>query len=58
MKSNRRIKPANVYDGCPQSNKDDNLPRGYPGAKMARRAIFKGIAVKHPRGLRANGVIV
>lgn len=58
MKSDRKNKPSNSIDGCPQSNKDDNLPRGYPGAKMARRAIFKGIAVKHPRGLRANGVTV
>ena len=33
----------------------DGLPRGYPGAKLARRAIQKGIAVKH-HGLRVDGV--
>lgn len=31
------------------------LPSGYPGAKLARRAMQKGIAVKH-HGLRQNGV--
>lgn len=31
------------------------LPRGYPGAKLHRRAIQKGIGVKH-HGLRQNGV--
>lgn len=58
MKSNRRIKLSNVVDGCSQSDKYDNLPRGYPGAKLARRAVFKGIAVKHPRGLRVDGLTV
>jgi hypothetical protein len=42
--------------GCPQSNKDDALPRGYPGAKLARKAAMNFAAVKHPRGLRQNGV--
>lgn len=32
-----------------------NLPSGYPGAKLHRRAIQKGIGVKH-HGLRQNGV--
>ena len=32
------------------------LPSGYPGAKMARKAIQKAIAVKHPRGLRTNDI--
>lgn len=32
------------------------LPHGYPGAKMARKAIQKAIAVKHPRGLRTNDI--
>lgn len=31
------------------------LPHGYPGAKLARRAMQKGIAVKH-HGLRQDGV--
>ena len=31
------------------------LPHGYPGAKLARRAIQKGIGVKH-HGLRADGI--
>lgn len=32
-----------------------DLPRGYPGAKLARRAMQKGIGVKH-HGLRADGI--
>lgn len=32
-----------------------DLPRGYPGAKLHRRAIQKGIGVKH-HGLRQDGV--
>ena len=36
-------------------NKDD-LPSGYPGAKLARKAMQRAIAVKHPRGLRVHGV--
>lgn len=32
------------------------LPHDYPGAKMARKAIQKAIAVKHPRGLRADDI--
>ena len=32
-----------------------DLPRGYPGAKLARRAVQKGIGVKH-HGLRADGI--
>lgn len=31
------------------------LPRGYPGAKLARRAMQKGIGVRH-HGLRVDGV--
>lgn len=31
------------------------LPHGYPGAKLARRAMQKGIGVKH-HGLRADGI--
>lgn len=31
------------------------LPHGYPGAKLARRAVQKGIGVKH-HGLRADGI--
>lgn len=45
-------------NGCMQSNKEDDLPRGYPGAKMARKAHMRFLAVKHSRGLRANGVTV
>lgn len=33
----------------------EGLPRGYPGAKLARRAVQKGIAVRH-HGLRQDGV--
>lgn len=58
MKSDRKNKPSNSIDGSPQSEKNDNLPRGYSGAKLARRAIFKGIAVKHPRGLRVDGLTI
>lgn len=47
-----------IIEGCRQSNKDDNLPRGYPGAKMARKARMRFLAVNHPRGLRANGITV
>ncbi len=32
------------------------LPHGYPGAKMARKAIQRAIAVKHPRGLRTDDI--
>ena len=32
------------------------LPHGYPGAKMARKATQKAIAVKHPRGLRSDDI--
>ena len=32
------------------------LPSGYPGAKLARRAMQKGIAVKH-HGLRMDGKV-
>lgn len=46
------------YDGCPQSEKDDGLPRGYSGAKLARKAMLKQVAVKHPRGLRLDGVTI
>lgn len=31
------------------------LPHSYPGAKLARRAMQKGIGVKH-HGLRADGI--
>ena len=31
---------------------------GYPGAKLARKALMKQVAVKHPRGLRADGVTI
>lgn len=34
------------------------LPSGYPGAKLARKAAMKHVGVKHPRGLRADGVTV
>ena len=34
----------------------DGLPSGYPGAKMARKAIQRAIAVSHPRGLRTNDI--
>jgi hypothetical protein len=42
-------------NGCKQSKKDDGLPRGYPGAKMARKAEMKFLAVRHCRGLRQDG---
>ena len=32
------------------------LPSGYPGAKLARRAMQKGIAVKH-HGLRMDAKV-
>ena len=38
-----------------------NIPEnyyGYPGAKLARKALMKQVAVKHPRGLRADGVTI
>ena len=57
-RSARNTKAGHVEYGCPQSDKDDNLPRGYPGAKLARKAFMKQLAVKHPRGLRANGVTI
>lgn len=46
------------YDGCTQSSREDGLPRGYPGAKLARKAMLKQVAVKHPRGLRLDGATV
>ena len=33
----------------------EGLPKGYPGAKLHRRAVQRGIAVKH-QGLRQDGV--
>lgn len=54
--SYRNTKASNVLDGCPQSKKDDDLPRGYPGAKLVRKAVMKQVAVKHSRGLRLDGV--
>lgn len=45
-------------DGCTQSSRKDGLPRGYPGAKLARKAMLKQVAVKHPRGLRLDGVTI
>lgn len=36
----------------------EGLPRFYPGAKLARKAVQKAIGVKHPRGLRADGVTI
>lgn len=45
-----------IIDGCRQSNKDDTLPRGYPGAKLARKAAMNFAGVKHMRGLRVNGI--
>ena len=38
-----------------------NIPEnyyGYPGAKLARKALMKQVAVSHPRGLRADGVTI
>lgn len=56
----RRVREQADWSDCgnPQSNKDDGLPRGYPGAKLARKAVQKAVAVKHPRGLRLDGVTV
>ena len=34
-----------------------DLPHGYPGAKMARKAVMKRVGVKH-LGLRLDGVTV
>lgn len=56
--SYHNTKAGYVMDGCPQSEKDDDLPRGYPGAKLARKAMLKQVAVKHPRGLRLDGATV
>ena len=50
--------PGWSWDGCTQSDKKDGLPRGYPGAKLARKAMLKQVAVKHPRGLRLDGATV
>jgi hypothetical protein len=33
----------------------EGLPSGYPGAKLARKAIAGEVTVRH-RGMRANGV--
>lgn len=40
------------------SKKNDGLPRNYPGAKLARKAMMNQVAVKHPRGMRLDGVTV
>lgn len=56
--SYRNTKAGYNLDGCPQSGKEDDLPRGYPGAKLARKAMLKQVAVKHPRGLRLDGATV
>ena len=32
------------------------LPHGYPGAKLARRAVQGALGVKHMGGMRQNGV--
>lgn len=56
--SKSRRNQLDTFDGCVQSHAKDDLPRGYPGAKLARKAKQKAIAVKHPRGLRLNGVTV
>lgn len=56
--SYRNTKAGRVIDGCTQSSKKDGLPRGYPGAKLARKAMMKQVAVKHARGLRLDGVTV
>lgn len=53
-----RNKSTWEYEGCPQSENSDGLPRSYPGAKMARKAMQKALAVKHPRGLRLDGKTV
>lgn len=54
----RRIRSQSkaAYNGCVQSDKDDGMPRGYPGAKLARKARQGYLAVNHPRGIRANGI--
>ena len=56
--SYRNTKAGRVIDGCPQPSRSDSLPRGYPGAKLARKAMLKQVAVKHPRGLRLDGATV
>lgn len=57
-RSARNTKAGYSIDGCPQPGKNDDLPRGYPGAKLARKAMQKQVAVKHPRGLRLDGVTI
>lgn len=32
---------------CPQSNKTDNLPRGYPGAKFDRKCARKMLGIRN-----------
>lgn len=32
---------------CPQSDKRDDLPRGYPGAKLARKAAQGKLGIRH-----------
>lgn len=34
----------------------EGLPSGYPGAKLARKAAQRAVGVKHPRGLRLDGI--
>lgn len=36
----------------------EGMPRFHSGAKLRRKAVQKAVAVKHPRGLRLDGVTV
>lgn len=54
---------SHAYRGPTPSRKGGRTDKsgllyGYPGAKLARKAIQKAVAVKHPRGLRLDGVTV
>ena len=35
---------------CPQSDKDDDMPRGFPGAKMLRQMKQQRFGITHRRG--------
>lgn len=41
--------PYDIYGStfCRQSDKDDNLPRGYAGAKFARKCAKKQLTLRH-----------
>jgi len=38
QRASQPTRPWSMW-GCPQSKKDDDKPRGFPGAKLARKAM-------------------